>query len=229
MVSTTGPSSRSEHGMAYDSSQNRTLLFGGGDATTRFGDTWAWNGSTWTMVANSGPSPRRDFAMAFDRARNRLVLFGGDDGTSRGDTWEFVNGSWIPQVFASGPQARRSHAMAFDATTGTIVMFGGVGAGGAHLSDTWTWNGVTWTQVASGQPQGRQGHAMAFDPVRGRVVLFGGSFPIGSLGQFLNDTWEWNGSTWTQVAVGGPARISHMMAYSSPLGGVFMTGGNPVR
>lgn len=165
--------------------------------------------------------------MAYDQARNRLVLFGGYDGTNRADTWELVNGSWIPQVFANGPQARRNHAMAFDATTGTIVMFGGVGAGGAHLSDTWTWNGVAWTQFAGGQPQGRQGHAMAFDPVRGKVVMFGGAYPFGSLMQFLNDTWEWNGSAWTQVPSGGVgARIEHVMAYSSQLGGVFMTGGS---
>jgi hypothetical protein len=212
--------------MAYDSSLNRTVLFGGRNLGVLYGDTWAWNGSTWTMIASSGPSPRQDLAMAYDRARNRLVLFGGYDGTNRADTWELVNGSWLPQVFASGPQARRSHAMAFDATTGRVVLFGGVGAGESHLSDTWTWNGVAWTQVSSGQPLGRQGHAMAFDPVRGKVVMFGGASPLGAISQFLNDTWEWNGNTWTQVAVGGPARVEHVMAYSSQLGGVFMAGGS---
>jgi N-acetylneuraminic acid mutarotase len=39
---------------------------------------------------------------------------------------------------------------------------------------------------------------MAFDGTANRVVLFGG------LGAEPNDTWEWDGTTWTKVADTGP-------------------------
>jgi len=47
--------------------------------------------------------------------------------------------------------------------------------------------------------------------VRDRVVLFGGF--TGS-GFYLNDTWEWEGSQWGQVADTGPApRAGHRMVF----------------
>ena len=39
---------------------------------------------------------------------------------------------------------------------------------------------------------------MAYDSVRHVVVLFGGEGPLG-------DTWEWDGNSWTQIAVTGPS------------------------
>ena len=51
--------------------------------------------------------------------------------------------------------------MAYDAATGAIVLFGG---GGTHgdLSDTWTWNGTTWTkQAPATSPSAREGASMA--------------------------------------------------------------------
>jgi hypothetical protein len=41
---------------------------------------------------------------------------------------------------------------------------------------------------------------MAFDATRGRVVLFGGSGGASVLG----DTWEWDGTVWTQTSAFGP-------------------------
>jgi hypothetical protein len=229
-VSNGGPLGRKGHAMAYDSQQNRSIMFGGrslgGVSGILQGDTWSWNGSMWTVVSNTGPSPRADVAVAFDRIRGRLVLFGGFDGSRRGDTWELSAGTWIPQVFATGPQPRRNHAMAFDSSSGTVVLFGGEGTNQTHLSDTWTWNGTGWTQRSGSAPQGRQGHAMAFDPVRNRVVLVGGSYPAGALSSFLDDTWEWDGNAWQQVASGGIGpRSEHVMTYSSVHGGVLISGG----
>ena len=45
-------------------------------------------------------------------------------------------------------------------------------------------------------PSARCDHAMAYDSARKVTVLFGGWNQDG----FLNDTWEWNGITWTQIA-----------------------------
>lgn len=47
-------------------------------------------------------------------------------------------------------------------------------------------------------PYARYGGAMAFDPISNTTVLFGGDVPNGPYNPTtLNDTWEWNGSTWS--------------------------------
>src|SRR6478609_11171120 len=62
-----------------------------------------------------------------------------------------------------------------------------------------------WTQKEDIGPSARFGHAMAYDSVRSRTVLFGGTLFAGDLGGDINDTWEWNGEFWTQIADIGPA------------------------
>ncbi|HLQ37932.1 MAG TPA: hypothetical protein VK348_09030 [Planctomycetota bacterium] len=55
----------------------------------------------------------------------------------------------------------------------------------------------SWAQVSGTAPLGRQRHALAHDPQLDRIVLFGGQ----ANGNFLPpQTWDWNGSVWTQQA-----------------------------
>jgi hypothetical protein len=65
---------------------------------------------------------------------------------------------------------------------------------------------------------------MAFDEARGVSVLFGGGFGTST---FLNDTWTWNGTTWTQrTPVTVPSlRFGAAMAYDSERQVVVMFGG----
>ena len=142
-VASTGPQSRAEHAMAYDSGRNRTVLFGGDNGSIRLGDTWEWNGANaaWTQVAATGPQSRFGHAMAYDSGRNRTVLFGGTtDGGSFsffGDTWEWngATAAWT-LVASTGPQSRSAHAMAYDSGRNRTVVFGGFG-GSSVFGDTW--------------------------------------------------------------------------------------------
>jgi hypothetical protein len=64
---------------------------------------------------------------------------------------------------------------------------------------------------------------MTYDSVRQRVVLFGG---LGGGSSRLNDTWEWDGQAWTQVADTGPApRSGYAMTYDSRRQRVVLFGG----
>ena len=46
------------------------VLFGGQDREISLvGDTWTWDGTTWTQVATTGPSPRVHFDMVYDNLR----------------------------------------------------------------------------------------------------------------------------------------------------------------
>ena len=65
---------------------------------------------------------------------------------------------------------------------------------------------------------------MAYDAATGNMVLFGG---VSRVGNFLNTTWTWDGSTWTQQhpATSRPPRKSASMAYDAATGDVVLFGG----
>ena len=61
-----------------------------------------------------------------------------------------------------------------------------------------------WTNVSpAAGPSGRRSHAMAYDSQRNVTVLFGGYSGGGPSG-IRGDTWERDGTSWTQVASTGP-------------------------
>ena len=87
------PSPRLHSMMTYDAADKYVLLFGGGNNTQNFGDTWTYAGGTWTnLTAKIGgsPHPLSDGAMAYSSALGRAVLFGGAGSTSKptNQTWE---------------------------------------------------------------------------------------------------------------------------------------------
>jgi len=70
-------------------------------------------------------------------------------------------------------------------------------------------------------PTPRDGHAMVYDIVRGVTVLFGGRDEFA-----LGETWEWNGTAWTQRSSSGPtSRFDCAMAYDSVRGVTVLFGG----
>jgi hypothetical protein len=173
--------------MAFDSDQQRTLLFGGHDASGKMtGDTWQWDGITWVQVDDTGPPGRQLHGMAYAADRKRTVLFGGTDGANDfTDTWEWDGTRWT-HVQDIGPD-RVGMAIAFTGTS--VVMFGGLSDmyadTAALVGDTWEWDGQHWVERQDMGPQARWRHAMAFDSARSRLVLFGGESS-----DHLGDTWE---------------------------------------
>ena len=65
---------------------------------------------------------------------------------------------------------------------------------------------------------------MAFDPRLGGIVLFGGNSPEG----VCNDTWEYDGQGWVEVATALPPtpRHGHGLVYHEARGRVLMFGGH---
>jgi hypothetical protein len=89
--------------------------------------------------------------------------------------------------------------MATDAANRQVVLFGGFDTSDPTpcQSDTWTWDGANWTeQNPATVPPAREVAGMATDPATGQVVLFGGNNC--TTDGYINDTWTWNGSTWTE-------------------------------
>jgi N-acetylneuraminic acid mutarotase len=114
---------------------------------------------------------------------------------------------WTQPPEPTHPSARSGHAMA--ALGDKVVLFGGLSD--EPTNDTWTWDGRTWTRVfqAAG-PSVRTSYAMA--TLGDKVILFGGLAVGGSGGLVYNDTWAWDGATWTRLLTPGPAgRQGHAM------------------
>lgn len=164
-----------------------------------------------------------DAAIAYDAARHRIVLFGGwSDGAVRNETWEWDGTTWARRTPTTSPAPRTNHSMAYDAARQRVVLFGGTTS-----SDTWEWDGTNWTRrTPATSPPARSNAAMAYDAGRQRIVLFGGIDRVG-LGHGLADTWEWDGTTWTErmSATSPPGRQGHAMAYDAARQRVVVFGG----
>ncbi len=219
------PTPRAADPVVYDEATAQVMLFGGlGAGFTSLNDTWSWNGTAWTQVADSGdagctttctagPPPRAASSMAYDPASKQLILFGGDPGSGPflNDTWDWNGTAWT-QVADSGdagctttctgsPSGRSGAAIAYDPAIGKLVLFGGLGPS----NDTWTWDGTSWTQVAdsgdpgctntcTASPPETISGSLAYDVPANQLILFGG-------GEYnSNATWNFDGTTWTQVA-----------------------------
>ncbi|HEY3241820.1 MAG TPA: hypothetical protein VGM03_00590, partial [Phycisphaerae bacterium] len=227
-----GPSARIYHAMAYDSARGVVVLFGGHDANGLNGQTWEWDGMTWTLVdagdpnGITAPRPREENAMAYDAARGEAVLFGGYFGSNAwsGETWAWDGAAWSLRA-TNGPSPRGAHALAYDSARGVTVLFGGGSGGCSGCGETWEWDGTTWTERnPTLSPDPRHSHVMAYDSARGVTVLFGGYF----FGSILGDTWEWDGSTWilrnTPVSPGPRFRLG--TAYDAGRGVAVLFGGD---
>jgi hypothetical protein len=105
-----------------------------------------------------------------------------------------------------------------------VIVFGGFDGSG-YLDDTWTFDGISWTQVAtSPSPPARTNAQMAYDSVTQKVVLFGGYNGT----NYLGDTWLWDGTTsrWTQArTIHRPAPVTGPMLFPDPNGHVDVLGG----
>lgn len=125
------------------------------------------------------------------------------------------------------PGERRGHAMAYDAARGETVLFGGSNRT-VTFGDTWIFDGTTWMQRGVTGPAARTGHTMVYDASRQVVVLFGGG--VAGSRSPNNETWEWNGASWTQRApqTNPPARAGAASAEWPALGGVVIHGGYPI-
>jgi endo-1,4-beta-xylanase len=159
----TKPSARYYSVMAYDSSKQRCVLFGGLDATARVGDTWEFNSatSTWVEITPLGgvsPTGRSEHSMVFDGVRNKCIMFAGQDGAIGvehvvADTWEYDAATVTWQLVNVGedpgntnPSARVAFGMTYDPSRQIVLLFGGYT--GSMNDETWIYDTTTglWDQ-----------------------------------------------------------------------------------
>lgn len=138
-----------------------------------------------------------------------------------------ASGAWQLVTTIHKPQARDIHGMVYDSLRHVMVLFGGDSSGTSRLNDTWEYDGVDWSLINTPQkPSGRVNLStgMVFDSNRGRTVLFGGLTAAG----YVNDTWEYDGSTWIQIntPTSPTPRDAYAAAFDSTRNVVVLFGGH---
>jgi hypothetical protein len=195
------------------------------------------------------PADSGDLSTAFDAATGQLVGVGMDaspyfadfdllgcDGDGIG-TWTFDGADWSAHSPAGAPRARGRSALAYDPSTKQVVMFGGAvapcavsptsqptAAPGA-FADTWTWNGSIWSQQHPlTSPPAAGGACAAYDATTNQLIMYGGETPsAGKPTVYLDATWQWTGSAWTQLATAtAPPGGNCAMTYDATTSSIVM-------
>ena len=177
----------------FDENWGNAVMFGGAQINgngvgSQTGETWTWNGTTWSLRSPaSAPVYRAGPEMGYDALHHEVVLFGGYGGLGnypQNDTWTWDGGTWTERAPTHRPSTRYGTSATYDKGLLRFVLFGGnVNTG--PTDQTWAWDGSDWTQLQpAASPSARSYAAAVYDESRHEIVLFGG----GSGGQ-QTETW----------------------------------------
>ena len=220
---TQAPPERYSFGMAYDSTRQTVLVFGG--APWNAGDLWEWNGADWSVVSNADPlfrqtpTYRQMHQLAYDVSREQLLLVGGKSGESTclsfmdrplpecPDTWTWgsENETWrLDGVDGSVrgvslPQLSKAAAFYVSELNRTYLYGGGNGISGQD--DLYYWDGAQWLNTnPSGDLPGSL-FSMAMSPTSDLTVglLFGGASNSGNTGNAWSFNAAFDSHTWIKL------------------------------
>ena len=128
--------------MAYDAATGTIVLFSGDGTLGVLGDTWTWDGSTWTKQAPAASPPARSGAsMAYDAATGTVVLFGG---ARQARLPRLTPG---PGMARPGPSRRPrptrppGRTRRWPTTRPPAASSCSAASASGRLGDTWTWDG----------------------------------------------------------------------------------------
>lgn len=217
----------------YDEGNDQLLTIGPSEGFVPTMRLHTYDHGGWREATSSSePSPNNFTRMCYDPAHANTVLFGGLNGffPSNG-TWLWNGKSWAAATSAAVVPPRFDHGMCYDRSRQEVLLFGGRTLG-TTLQDTWLWDGLRWragpTAGPAAGPSARSGFGLACDEMREQIVLFGGGIFTGpSNGTLNNETWLWDGHTWTLAAVDTAPlpRAYHGMAFDVRRGLVVCAGG----
>ena len=181
----------------YDVVAGRTRLFVSATKPAPHAETWDLAANVWRQRFPSAQPPDTGPAI-YDIARARTVMVLGDPQPA---TWEFDGTNWSRATTTVAPSPRSRFSLSYDLARMLVVLFGGVDARGAR-NDTWEFDGTNWRQITPPiAPPPRFAAAMCFDIAHSAMVLFGGGISLPDPDQVLDDTWQFDGTAWTQVGV----------------------------
>ncbi len=224
------PPARADAAMAYDSSAGQLVLFGGlanEGAAVALGDTWIFNGVTWSQVFTSAtPSARFGAVAAYDANLNLTILYGGSSTfeafPGSGDTWGYDSSteSWkvlasLPAIHhkstsaestpnfqshqsASSPMPTLGAGFTYDSTAGELILFAGYSGNGQTVV----------SGVSTLAPQS--------SPVENSVSSQVSGQPIETPQSVATSTWFFNGGWSQQPNVPSARSASNLVSIDMP-------------
>ena len=197
------PPGRFDSPAAYDPITGQVMLFGGRLADGEVaGDTWAWDGTTWSEIdagSAAGPPAGDGGAMAWDSALGAMVLavpLATPSGAS-GETWVWTGARWSGVAGGNFPLGVQPVAAAFDPVSDSLVAVGGEATrapGGVLAFVPLRLMSGTWTIVQTTEHLASFA-GLARDPVSGRLIVAAANgFPAVPS---TSTAWSWSGFDWT--------------------------------
>jgi hypothetical protein len=205
----------------YDAARGEMVVYGGHSGGYSMGETWAWNGRRWRLLAAADPTnitapSRREYATAaYDPDREVMVLFGGwlQNHDTYDETWEWDGIQWT-QIIPDDPEndgnppAMAWGSMTWDSDRQVMVMFSGVKdnvscGGSCYNPELWEYDGISWERrnYIAANPYGRKGHALVYDPVEGSSLMYGG---LQGMTPTNGECWKWDGIQWHKITMSDP-------------------------
>jgi hypothetical protein len=157
------PAPRWMCGLAYDSTNNVFMMYGGMDGSKVYNDTWIYNPSTnaWSQLTAAG-SPTIDTVgpfedLAYDSDHNVFVLvLRGPDGYADGPAVVSSAQTWLFRYQGSGPNAGTTQPSALATPGSTNHNVGGwakepsLASSGDTLFSAWVESGIAFDTTDSG-------------------------------------------------------------------------------
>jgi hypothetical protein len=160
------------------------------------------------------------------------MLWSGAEQSPGGSTWLWDGRTWTQAAPATGPTPLGGGTLVDDEARDVVLLYTTRFTGGSWENATWLWDGTAWSRaMPATTPPPRGGAGLAYDATHHTVVLFGGIALSGVTDHWLNETWLWDGMTWTRVtglATAPTAREQAQMTYDAQLGIVLLVGGGTV-
>ncbi|MFO0664355.1 MAG: hypothetical protein U0174_10405 [Polyangiaceae bacterium] len=152
IATTHSPPGRAYGGFAYDPGTEKSYLVGGiGSSGTAKVETWAFDGTDWTVIPWSGQPPSNNAQgarLAYDDARNKLTMMNLAAG---GETqvWAWNGAAWNLQATHGGIQVGFFPVIVSDRRVNRIVYWSaGSSEAAMDLGQFFLWDGSTFERDA---------------------------------------------------------------------------------
>lgn len=206
--------------LAFDEARSKVVAF------DQSGETWTWDGQSWTRQHPAqSPPARKSAAMTYDPDHHLVLLWGGfANQVWSADLWSWDGANWAFIHVANSPPANGVPGWAFpgpvltyDSQRHQIVLVRNNGSRPASPTgpDIWTWDGSAWTHADTSNAPPIWGSA-TYVPSLSGILFFGVD------GNQSPQTWAFSSDTWTKLnsvlAPGVPPDDPPPMAYFGPAG-----------
>lgn len=198
------PSATEDAAVAFDTRENRMVLFGGKNNDNQVvAETWFYYPSKdhWEQLTASTQNPpgREDHVLIYDSYRHKIVLHGGEDGNTSNVLWELdlETLQWEDKTSDEVP-FWEDHSAAYITARKSMIIFGGKSMERRgpndllelHLDpaapDFYQWSVIN-PDTNFRVPDGRMYHSMGYDASRNNLLIYGGWDPAKR--EYKLDTW----------------------------------------